>query len=632
MGKKPLKIGKILRNRLLNSGVGILVLFISFSLSAGYFSNRRSAEEMDKARSLVAEGKIDDAIKVYQSIIEKYPDSDYISQAWLEMGKLQYQKQAYDKSANSFEQARKNPGSKERFRETTLWLGRSYFQLKNYQRVIDLVAGAYDDFRDQQSKIELSEIIFLSYKELKNYKNAILWLGKYVEAGGTKELEKAKALVPEWLSTLKDSELEEIYNQTGPEWIQGEAGYILGIRYYESNRLKEAKEIMQSLLKRYPDNAHRSELKEMIDQAEQLLQVVPTRIGLILPLSGAYKSFGERALKGALLAAGIFHYPKSAHQFELRVEDSYGDPELAKDAVKRMIINDHIIALVGPILNPVASAVAEVSEQLNVPMIALSPAPGVTDKRNYIFRNCMTKQSQVNALLDWAIGEKKFNTFAVLYPDDKYGNEFAQIFAKEVRARGAELIKSVSYAPEETDLRDAIAQLEPKALKEGIKKDPKPIPLPFQALFIPESYERIGIVVPQLLYYRMQPQLLGTSGWHSEKIFEHCRESYLEKAVFPDLFYPELTTKEFDDYRFKYQQAYNEDPSLIDLQAYESVAIIIELIEKQKITSRKELLNAIKSIKNWQSPLGPVSVNASSEFEHPLHIFRIEKGKFVKIK
>jgi hypothetical protein len=62
------------------------------------------------------------------------------------------------------------------------------------------------------------------------------------------------------------------------------------------------------------------------------------------------------------------------------------------------------------------------------------------------------------------------------------------------------------------------------------------------------------------------------------------------------------------------------------------VALIIDLIEKQKITSRKELLDAIKAIKNWQSPLGPVSVNASSEFEHPLHLFLIEKGKFVAIK
>jgi len=620
-----------MRKKVPRIALGIAGLLLSMTLAAGYLTNRRSQEEMKKAQELAAAGRTEEAIGAYQKVIEKYPDSDYLSQAWLESGKLQYQKQSYDQAAKSFEHARKDPEDKAQFLEASLWLGRSCYQLKKYQKVIEALEGIAEQIRDSGSKAEIYHLLYQSHLELRNYQNAVLWLSKYADFMSAKEIEKARASVPDWLSLLKDSELEEVFNRPGPEWIQGEAGYLLGLRYYQSNRLKEAKEVFEKLLARYPNTAHQDEIGGLIEQSGQLLEVVSTRIGLILPMSGTYQAFGDRALKGSLLAAGIFQYPNSGHKFELRVEDSFGDPEIAREKARRMILDDHIIALVGPILNPVAASVAEVSEQLNVPMIALNPNPGLTANKTHIFRNCMTKNSQIKTLLDWAMGEKQFSKFAVIYPEDKYGTEFAQIFSAEVQARGAELVKSVSYSAEETDFREVIGELEPKALSKGKEEKRQSLPLSFQALFIADSYEKIGIIVPQLLFYRVKPQFMGTSSWHSEKIFEHCRENYLENAVFADLYAPELISKDFDDYRFKYQQAFQEEPSLFDLQAYETTALLIDLIEKNKISNRRELGEALKSVQNWPGPLGLVSVNGSGEFEHQLHLFQIEKGKFIVV-
>ena len=117
------------------------------------------------------------------------------------------------------------------------------------------------------------------------------------------------------------------------------------------------------------------------------------------------------------------------------------DPQAAINAVKKMVAEDNIIALVGPITNLNASAVADVAQEMGLPMIALSPSPELAKKGNFVFRDCLTKQVQVNALLDWAMDDKKLKKFAMIYPEDKYGTEFADLFDKRVRKEAGRWLK-----------------------------------------------------------------------------------------------------------------------------------------------------------------------------------------------
>jgi len=83
------------------------------------------------------------------------------------------------------------------------------------------------------------------------------------------------------------------------------------------------------------------------------------RIGVILPLSGKYATFGEQALKGILLAAGIFETKgqegKGARRqdniqtanVEIIIKDTRDDPIASAKAVEYLTLNENVFHRTG---------------------------------------------------------------------------------------------------------------------------------------------------------------------------------------------------------------------------------------------------------------------------------------------
>ena len=69
----------------------------------------------------------------------------------------------------------------------------------------------------------------------------------------------------------------------------------------------------------------------------------PRRVGVILPLSGRYKAFGDAALRGIKLAL-------DGSDLELVVKDDKGDMTLAGTAVEELTFDEQVIAIIGPAL------------------------------------------------------------------------------------------------------------------------------------------------------------------------------------------------------------------------------------------------------------------------------------------
>ncbi len=273
--------------------------------------------------------------------------------------------------------------------------------------------------------------------------------------------------------------------------------------------------------------------------------------------------------------------------------DSEGTPEGARRAVERLVTEDSAIAIVGSLLSREATAVAQKTEELGVPSVALSQKAGLTESGTYIFRNAVTSAMQVRELVKLAMDQLGMKRFAILYPNDAYGVEYANLFWDEVLARGGTIAGAQIYAPTETDFRGPIKRLVGTYYLEDRKSeyqarlrdwyrsqkkistrasppdDILPPIVDFDAIFIPDTPKALGQIAPMLVYQGVSGvRLLGTSVWNTTELVRRG-ERNVENALFVDS--NMLSDPSFKQSKFfkDFLKTFGEEPGMFEAQGFE---------------------------------------------------------------
>jgi branched-chain amino acid transport system substrate-binding protein len=359
-------------------------------------------------------------------------------------------------------------------------------------------------------------------------------------------------------------------------------------------------------------------------------------IGCVLPLTGRYASAGNKALEAIILAAGIFDkYKKSP--FKLVIEDSKSEPDAAKAAVSKLA-REKVLCIIGPLGSAEALAAAEEAQRLKIPIITLTQKAKITNIGDNVFRNYMTYELQIERLIAYAIHEIDLNGFAVLYPDDHYGREMERLFRDELLRQGVKTIKSKSYDRTQVDFDDVIKAITNargiSAGKKEIEKsqsEQKPV-VEFDALFIPDTPARLGMIIPQLTYYHVKGvKLLGTSVWNSADLLKTAG-GYIDGAVFTDgfclnTFYPEAN--EFIDIFYTH---YGREPDVLDALVYDAARMILKIVEENDVETREHFKKSLLKLKNYRGVTGTTSFSGKRDAHKDLLILTVKDGQIIQIK
>ncbi|MDH4011532.1 MAG: penicillin-binding protein activator, partial [Desulfobacterales bacterium] len=194
----------------------------------------------------------------------------------------------------------------------------------------------------------------------------------------------------------------------------------------------------------------------MIKEINEKLDFKRRLIGCLLPLTGPYEAFGNRALKGIQFALDQFNSQSNQPAFEIIIKDTRSDPETAIKAVKQFD-EDRVSLILGPIIT--SEHAAREAQIRGIPIITLTQKPGIPELGDYVFRIFLTPQMQIDTLVPYVINELGISRFAVLYPEETYGDIFLKIFRNRVMDYNATLVAVESYKPEQTDFASQIKKL-----------------------------------------------------------------------------------------------------------------------------------------------------------------------------
>ncbi|HEY7643999.1 MAG TPA: ABC transporter substrate-binding protein [Hyphomicrobiales bacterium] len=130
----------------------------------------------------------------------------------------------------------------------------------------------------------------------------------------------------------------------------------------------------------------------------------------------------------------------------ISVDDSY-EPNKSIEATKKLINDDKVFALLGPVGTPTSSATQPIATEAGVPFIA--PFTGAEFLRNPFKPNVVNVRAsyfqETEEMVERLTKDRGIKNIAILYQDDGYGRAGLAGVQKALEKRGMKLVSEGSY-------------------------------------------------------------------------------------------------------------------------------------------------------------------------------------------
>ncbi|WP_375770366.1 penicillin-binding protein activator [Archangium gephyra] len=468
------------------------------------------------------------------------------------------------------------------------------------------------------------------------------------------------------------AQIMEELSPANPAWPV--LSFKLARIYYHLRDWTRLEETLNRFLAEAPNHPFAGQARELLARATRRVEVQTKTVGVLLPLSGKYKAVGEAVLRGVKLAL-------AGSDIELIVKDTQGDVNVTGQAMEQLAFDEGVIAVLGPITVDESRRAALLAEELQVPLLTLTRQEDITGIGPFVFRNMLTNSAQAQAIADFAMKQKGFKSFAMLYPNMTYGVELANDFWDRVVANGGQVRGAETYDHDQTTftteakklvgryyLEDRLDYLEgvrevqkettgkdafrKRKAMEKMKGEVPPI-IDFEAIFIPDEWKRVSLVAPALAVEDIVTNacdardlerirkttgrkdlktvmLLGTNAWNSGKGASGLPElverggKFVTCSVYVDGFFVDSQRPATQRFVKAYRQANNGDPGLFEAYGYDSARMVRQLLEsKQAPKSRGEFREALANVKDFDGATGKTSFDDKREARKPLFLLSV---------
>jgi branched-chain amino acid transport system substrate-binding protein len=404
-------------------------------------------------------------------------------------------------------------------------------------------------------------------------------------------------------------ELEKLIAAHPSSPLASEISFRLARNEYAQRHYDRSYALLSDLLQEYPEHPHAREIRYLLEASESRMRkpqgeavyVAPDKIGILLPYTGEYSRFGRFFEEGARIAIDE-HNEAGGTPVSVVIGDTKADPVDAVGAVRKLIVEEGVVAVVGSVFTVPSIAAAIESNAQQVPMV--SPLVKDADLRDigpWVFQTRLPVEAEVSAVAELAVKRLLLERIAVLGPATSDGKKLSEFFQGEVVRRGGGIAGIESFDPGETDFGDQLESIRAKAP---------------DAIFIPADPDELVNILPQIRFNDLQIQILGLSNWNSDKLLKLAGRE-LEGAVFPQEVFFGKDPEAYDRFTSKYIDRHTGEAKLksagdvppIAAAGYFGARCVLDAIDKgavdrdqirgfleaDMVSSGDEMLKAVES-------------------------------------
>ena len=431
--------------------------------------------------------------------------------------------------------------------------------------------------------------------------------------------------------------------------------YWAGVNFGLEKEYVRANDALLEFVSNYPDHRYAQDAAQLLSIIRETFDRKDT-IGCLLPLSGKYGVYGQRAMKGIQMAIqDLANY--HGRPFNVVIKDTASNPERAMACV-RELAEEKVIGILGPLL--AVDGVGEVAQELKIPMIALTQKQEFPEKGEYLFSNFITPQMQVQALASYIFVELGLKKVAIFYPEERYGERYLDMFWNVTDQFKGEVVGVESYNGRNTDFTRAIQKLTgeayyplpefmtaPKAPEgilaedlvpedtppeEEVKEEETAPEIQFQAVFIPDAASRVNLILPQLAFNDAKGMyLLGTNLWHRSSLLRETR-GYNKNTIITDGYFSGSRRPETARFDKAFRALYGQAPGFLEAVSYDTTKILFESAMGEGIETRDALKDHLQGHQIFEGVTGNTIFDETGQAHKQLFLLTIRRGRFVEIQ
>lgn len=319
-------------------------------------------------------------------------------------------------------------------------------------------------------------------------------------------------------------------------------------------------------------------------------------IAMLIPTSGKNKELGTSIMN----AASISLFENDRERIVKLIIFDVSDDNNSIDNAFRKIIAQKIKFVIGPVFSNSISRIDKLARDNEIIVMSLSNNSEMLGKTNEfggVFLGGIYPQAQVDKITNFAIEQNKLN-FAIIAPNNQYGQTLTQYLKAFVRSRNANFITSEFYDLNGRNIDRAVERaINSFLIPENIKNNRSERPINEydrtypDVILIPESGKMLSKILASMKRQNVSErkiQIIGTSQWDE---ISTLNDPNLIGAWFAA---PE--SRDFYNFEKRYYNIFKKIPPRISSISYDFVNSIIAVTRKNRlkqenVTSLKDFLD-----------------------------------------
>ena len=356
------------------------------------------------------------------------------------------------------------------------------------------------------------------------------------------------------------------------------------------------------------------------------------QIGILAPLTGDNKEIGQLIINATRMALKDINNTN----IEIFPKDTASDPKktlISAIEFEKMGIN----IVIGPVfysnliyLDDVKNVtfLSLTNKTINLPSNVISSGVNASSQINAIKKfikiNEIKKTIFLTPKLDYEVEIKK----AIKQSKIKISKHY--IYDTEPTKLTKQIEQITNYKIRKQNVADEIRRVENSDLNETEKEKQleklKKIytigKVNFDSVVISDFDESLKSVITSLLYTDILPKnkyIITFNQWFDESLFS-------EKTLQP-IFYPSINKSNFENFKEKFQNEFNNQPNHLAILSYDLVGLIYYLSVKSDIT---KIDNLFRQKNSFKGKIGIFDVN-NNKIIHRLNFYKIDNGELIEI-